>query len=217
MQAQSAARGRVWFEGELRNVGWKLNADHDLPIQGAQGLIRLEKGVFTFTELKGNYGQSRFTDVDGTYQLAPESKGNLDIRAVGELDLAELREQMKLGMLPSQVASSLEELGGKGRIDLSLQRSGDSAPQFEGKVTLDNARLRFDDDFSHGNQEEISPGLAAEIRTEKLSALLSNSPVQHQLSLGNYASDGRRLRPPGRINGRQSWNRQPSAPFHGIF
>ena len=42
-------------------------------------------------------------DVDGTYQLAPGSKGNLDMRAVGEVDLAELREQMKLGMLPSQV------------------------------------------------------------------------------------------------------------------
>ena len=187
--AQSTARGLVWFDAELRNVGLKPNADGYLPLHGMQGLIRLEKGVFTFTDLKGNYGQSRFSDVDGTYQLVPGSKGSLDMHAVGEVDLAELREQMKLGMLPSQVASSLADLGGKGRIDLSLQRSGDSAPRFEGKLTLDNARLRFDEI----SLTEIKGDLAlspAEIRTEKLRALLSNSPVQIQLLLTNYASDG---------------------------
>ena len=190
--AQSAAKGLVWFDGELRNVGLKPIADGYLPFQTVQGLIRLEKGVFTFTDLKGNYGQSRFTDVDGTYQLAPGGKGNLDIRAVGELDLAELREQMKLGVFPAQVtklSSSLGDLGGKGRIQLNLQRSGESPPHFEGKVTLDNARLRFDDI----SLTEIKGDLAfspAEIRAEELRALLSNSPVQIQLSLMNYASDG---------------------------
>jgi uncharacterized protein YhdP len=187
--AQSASKGLVSFDAELRNVGLKLNPDDYLPLQGWQGKIRLEKGVFTFTDLKGNYGQSRFSDIDGTYQLVPGSKGNLDMRVVGEVDLAELREQMKLGMLPSQVASSLADLGGKGRIDLSLQRSGDSAPRFEGKLTLDNARLRFDEI----SLTEIKGDLALsppEIRTEKLRALLSNSPVQIQLLLTNYASDG---------------------------
>ena len=64
--AQSAAKGLVWFDGELRNVGSKPVADGYLPLQGIEGLIRLEKGVFTFADLKGNYGQSRFTDVNGT-------------------------------------------------------------------------------------------------------------------------------------------------------
>ena len=64
--AQSAAKGLVWFDGELRNVGSKPVADGYLPLQGIEGLIRLEKGVFTFEDLKGNYGQSRFTDVNGT-------------------------------------------------------------------------------------------------------------------------------------------------------
>ncbi|MCM3900612.1 MAG: AsmA family protein, partial [Pyrinomonadaceae bacterium] len=190
--AQSASKGLVWFDGELRNAGLKLDTDGYFPLQGVQGLIRLEKGLFTFTDLKGNYGQSRFTDVDGTYQLAPGEKGNLEVRAIGELDLAELREQMKLGVFPTQVgklSSSLGDLGGKGRIQLNLQRSGESPPHFEGKVTLDNARLRFDDI----SLTEIKGDLAvspAEIRTEKLRALLSNSPVQIQLSLMNYASDG---------------------------
>ena len=190
--AQSAAKGLVWVDAELRNVGLKPIADGYLPLQGVQGLIHLEKGLFTLTDLKGNYGQSRLTDVDGTYQLAPGGKGDLDIRAVGELDLAELREQMKLGVFPTQVgklSSSLGELGGKGRMQLNLQRSGESPPHFEGKVTLDNARLRFNDI----SLTEIKGDLAlspAEIRTEEMRALLSNSPVQIQLSLANYASDG---------------------------
>ena len=189
--AQSAAKGVVWFDGELRNVSSKPIADGYLPLQGIQGLIRLEKGVFTFADLKGNYGQSRFTDVNGTYQLAPAGKGNLDIRALGELDLAELREQMKLGVFPSQVtklSSSLGDLAGKGRIQLNLQRSAESPTYFEGKLTLDNARLRFDDI----SLTEIRGDLAlspAEIRAENMPALLSNSPVQIQLSLTNYASD----------------------------
>ena len=190
--AQSAAKGLVSFDLELRNVGLKPNADGYLPVQGLQGKIRLEKGKFTFTDLNANYGQSRLTGGEGTYQLAPGAQGNIDIRAVGEVDLAELREQMRLGVLPSQVtklSSSLGELAGKGRVQLSLQRLGESAPQFEGKVTLDNARLRFDDISLTDIRGDLM-FFPAEIRTEKLPALLSNSPVQLQLSLTNYASDG---------------------------
>jgi hypothetical protein len=189
---ESAARGRVWFNGEFRKVGLKLNADGYFPLQGMHGRIRLQKGVFTFSDLEGNYGQSHFTDVDGTYQLAPGGKGNLDIRGVGEVDLAELGEQLKLGVFPSQVtklSSSLEEVGGKGRIHLNLQRSGESAPHFEGKVTLDNARLRFEG-ISLTEIEGAFALSPAEIRAERLRAMLSNSPVQIQLSLMNYASDG---------------------------
>ena len=193
--AQSAARGLVWFDGELRNVGWKLNADGYLPLQGMQGLIRLEKGVFTFADLKGNYGQSRFTDIDGTYQLVPAGPGKLEVRGNGDIDLAELREQMKLGVFPSQVtklASSIGELGGKGQLRLSLQRWGESAPDFEGQVTLDNARLRFDE-ISLTEIQGVVALSPNEIHAEKLRALLSNSPVQIQLSLTNYAAESGRF------------------------
>ena len=189
--AQSVAQGLVGFDGELRNVSLKPAADGYLPVQGGQGLIRLEKGIVTLTGLEGNYGQSRFTDVNGTYQLAPGQEGNFDIHAVGELDLAEFRDQMIRGVFPFQLAklsSSLEELGGKGRVELNLRRLGDAAPDFEGKVTLDNARLVFDEI----SLTEIRGDLAVspeEIRTEKLSALLSNSPVQIDLALGHYASE----------------------------
>jgi uncharacterized protein involved in outer membrane biogenesis len=189
--AQSAAKGLVWFDGELRNVGLRPIADGYFPLQGIQGLIRLEKGVFTFTDLTGTYGQSRFTDVNGTYTLAPEGRADLEVRAVGELDLAELHKQIKLAVLPTQVtklSSSLGDLGGRGRIQLNLRRSAESPPYFEGTLTLDNARLRFDDI----SLTEIKGDLAlspTEIRAEKVRALLSNSPVQIQLSLTNYASD----------------------------
>src|SRR5262245_5193950 len=190
--AQSAAKGLVWFDGELRNVGLRPIADGYLPLQGIQGLIHLEKGIFTFKDLSGNYGQSRFTDVNGTYALVPEGKGDLDVRARGELDLSELREQMKLGVFPTQVtklSSSLGDLGGKGQIQLNLRRSAESPPSFEGSLTLDNARLRFDDISLTEIKGDLSLS-PTEIRGEKVRALLSNSPVQIQLSLTNYASDG---------------------------
>ena len=109
-----------------------------------------------------------------------------------KLDLAELREQMKLGVFPTQVgklSSSLGDLGGKGRMQLNLQRSGESPPHFEGKVTLDNARLRFNDI----SLTEIKGDLAlspAEIRAGKAARTAVKFPVQIQLSLTNYASDG---------------------------
>ncbi|HXV80799.1 MAG TPA: AsmA-like C-terminal domain-containing protein [Candidatus Binatia bacterium] len=193
--AQSVAGGHIGFEGELRNVSLKPTADGYLPVEEGQGLIRLEKGTLTFTDFKANYGQSRFTDIDGTYELAPEREGDFDFHAAGELDLAEMREQMTRGVFPSRLtklSSSLEELGGNGRIQLNFRRSGDAAPYFEGQVLLDNARLRFDEI----SLTEVKGDLAVspeEIRTEKLTALLSNSPVQIQLSLTQYASEAGRF------------------------
>jgi len=192
---QSVARGLVGFDGELRNVGSKPNADGYLPLQGMQGLIRLEKGLFTFAGLNGNYGQSRFTDVDGTYQLAPTGPGNLEFRGNGDIDLAELRQQMGLAIFPSQVtklSSSLGEMGGKAQLRLSLQRRGESAPAFEGQVTLDNARLRFDE-ISLTEIKGVVALSPNKIYAEKLRALLSNSPVEIQLALTNYAEESGRF------------------------
>ncbi|MET0501689.1 MAG: AsmA-like C-terminal domain-containing protein [Candidatus Binatia bacterium] len=190
--AQSATNGLIWLDGELSNVGVKLNANGALPLQGGQGRFRLEKGVFTFTDLKGNYGQSRLADMNGSYQLAPAGKGNLEFRATGEVDLAEFREQIRRGALPGEVPklfASVGDLGGKGKGFLSLRRIGESAPQFEGKIMLDNARLRFEDIALTEIKGDLTLS-PAEIRTEKLRALLSNSPVEIQLALINYTSEG---------------------------
>ena len=189
--AQSAAKGLAWFDGELREVAVKLDGDDYLPLRGVQGRIGLDKGVFTFRDVQATYGQSRFTEVNGRYQWAPEGPANLDLNAIGELDLAEVREQIRLGIFLAapKLFSFIGDLGGKGRINLSLQRRGESKPQFDGKVTLDNARLRFDDIALTEVKGEIALS-PAEIRGERLRALLANSPIQIQLALANYASDG---------------------------
>jgi uncharacterized protein YhdP len=188
---QSAAQGLVSMDAEFRDVGVNLSGEGYLPLRGLQGKIHLDQGTLALTDLKGSYGRSRLTDMNGTYQLDPEGQGNLDVRAIGDIDLAELHEQLKLGVFPSPVAklsSSLADMGGRGHVQLNLQRSGESSPRFEGKVTLDNARLQVDEI----SLTEIRGDLAlspTEIRTEGLSALLSNSPVQIQLLLSDYAAD----------------------------
>jgi uncharacterized protein YhdP len=190
--ALSAARGLIWFDAELRNAGLKLNVDGTLPVQGLGGRIGLEKGVLTVRRLMGNYGRSRLTDLEATYRLARAGEGTLDLRASGEVDLAELREQVTRGLWIPEAAkfsTAVGELGGKGKVYLSLRRSGESAPEFAGQLVLDNARLHYGDI----TLTEIKGDLTlspAEIRTEKLRALLANSPVNIQLALTNYVSEG---------------------------
>jgi uncharacterized protein involved in outer membrane biogenesis len=192
---QSAVKGLFWFDGELRGVNLRLDGDGYLPLEDLQGRVHLEKGVFNFAGLRARYGQSRLTDLEGRYELVPAGQGKLEVRGTGEIELAELREQMKLGVFPSpltKLSSSIGELGGKGHIRLSLQGRGESAPDFEGQVTLDNARLRFDEIAltEIKGVVELSPN---EIHAEKLRALLSNSPVQIDLSLTNYAAESGRF------------------------
>jgi hypothetical protein len=188
---QSAAKGLFWFDGQLRGVRLGLDGDGYIPLEELQGRIHLEKGAVNFKALRAKYGQSRLTDLEGNYKLAPAGQGNLEVRGTGDIELAELREQMKLGIFPAPVtklSSSVGELGGKGHIRFSLQRWGESAPDFEGQMTLDNARLRFDE-ISLTEIKGVVALSPDEIHAEKLGALLSNSPVQIQLSLKNYAAE----------------------------
>lgn len=189
--AQSAAKGLAWFDGEFREVAIKLDGDDYLPLRGVQGRVRLDKGVLTFQNLQATYGQSRFTNVGGHYHWAPEGQASLDLNAIGELELAEVREQIRLGIFPpaTKLFSFIGELEGKGQVNFSLQQRGESKPQFDGKLTLDNARLRFDDIPLTEVKGEIAIS-PSEIRGERLRALVANSPIQIQLLLANYASDG---------------------------
>jgi uncharacterized protein YhdP len=179
----------IWFDGELRNVGADLPGRY-LPLRGVHGFITLEKGLLSFKALKGDYGRSRLANVDGSYRFAASGDGALHMRARGEMDLAELREQLQQDFLPPQVAkaaAAVEEMGGKGRFDIAVSRATAGAPQVEGKVALDGARLKVAD-FS---LSEISGDVAltpAEIKAEKVRALLSGSPIQIQLALRDYGA-----------------------------
>jgi uncharacterized protein YhdP len=181
---------RIWFDGEVRHLGMSLAAGY-LPLRRVQGRIALEKGVLSFKSLSGDYGQSHFTNVDGSYRFSPAGRSVLEVRARGEVDLAELREQAKQGVLAAQlakVASSVQEIGGKGRLDVAVTKAAEAAPQVEGAIVLDGAHLQLEG----VSLSEIRGELAvtpAEIKAERVRALIAGSPVQMQLTLKDYAAD----------------------------
>ena len=182
--------GRVWFDAELHDVGANFSGGY-LPLRGIQGRIALDRGLISFTGVSGDYGQSRLTNIDGSYRFFAAGQGALQFSARGEVDLAELREQLMQGFLPAQtprVVSSIQEIAGRGKFDVAVSRTAGSLPLVEGKIMLDGPRLRIDN-FS---LSEIRGDLAltpTELKAEKVRALLSGSPIQIQLDLKDYARD----------------------------
>jgi len=187
----SELKNQVWLDAELRNIGINRTSDGYLPVRGLQGRLTLDNGVLSLIDAKCSYGQSRLANIDVSYRLSSSPQGALQFRARGELDLAELREQLKLPIVPDQLtrlASNVQEMGGKGHIDLAVRRLGVAPTQFEGTVTLDSARVSTTE-FS---LTELKGNLALspkEMRAEKVRALLSGSPVQIQLALRDYGTD----------------------------
>jgi uncharacterized protein involved in outer membrane biogenesis len=180
---------RVWFDAELRDVQANFPGGY-LPVHEVQGRMTLEKGLFSFKGLSGTYGQSRLTNIDGTYRFATPGQESLELHAGGEVELAELREQLRQSLSPAsvKVISSIQEMIGRGKFDIVVSQTAEAAPEIEGKIMLDGARLQVND-FSlseiQGNLD-ITP---REIKGEKVRALLSGSPVQIQLALQDYADD----------------------------
>ena len=189
--AQSGIGPEIWFEAEVRDITGRLSAEGSFPVRGVEGQINLTKGMFTFRNLKGFYGDSRFTDIDGSYVLSPSEHGRLEVQLKGDMNLAELKEQVKKGLLSARatkIASSIEELGGRSKIDFALKRLVNGPLQFDGKIALENALLRYDDHSFSDLQGEVTV-TPSEIKAEKLRAQLSGSPVQIQLAMKDYDSD----------------------------
>ena len=190
--AETGIGRQLWFDAELRDISGSLVARGTLPLRDVSGRVSLQDGQLLVRDLKGAYGDSQLQDVDGSYDLTPGGRGRLDLTAHGDFNLAELREQLKAEFISEQVAkiaASVHELDGRSRVDLSVKRSANEPLQFAGKVTLDNARLRYDDYALSDIKGEIafSP---KEIKGEKIRAQLSGSPVQLQITLKDYADDG---------------------------
>jgi hypothetical protein len=160
-------------------------------LRGFQGKVILENGLLSFKEISGDFGQSRLANIDGTYRWSGADRGALQLRARGEADLGELREQMQQGLLPAQVtkaAAGIQELAGRGSFDLAVNRTAESVPAVEGRITLDGARTRLNDFSLTEVRGEIAL-TPAEIKAENVRALLSGSPVQIQLALKDYTAD----------------------------
>src|SRR5262245_10852778 len=189
--AQSATGKHLWFEGELRDVAGNLGIDGMLPLRGVQCRINLVNGVLSFHDLAGAYGDSRLTDVDGSYDFTPAANGNLEVQARGDFNLAELREQAKAKLFSAQgakLAASVQELGGRSRVNLVLKRTLNAPIEFSGKLGLDNARVRYEGYALSELKGEIA-FTPKEIKGENLHAQLSDSPIQIQLALKDYTAD----------------------------
>ena len=182
---------QIQFDAELRDVAGSLGVDGMLPLLGIQAHVSLANGMLAIQNLKGSYGDSRLSAVAGRYDIGASAGGKFDLQAQGDFNLAELREQLRSGLVSettARVATSLEELSGRGKFDLVLKRGADEAMQFDGKMALDNARLRYD----VYTLSEIKGELAftpREVKGEKIRAQIGGSPIQIQLSLKDYGAD----------------------------
>jgi uncharacterized protein involved in outer membrane biogenesis len=176
----------ISFQAELRDLGLKLNRDGALPLRDVQGHVTLENNLITLTDINGQYGNSRLSKVAGTYAL---HDGALKLQARGDLDLAEVREQLVLGVFPAQanMLADIQELNGKGRAEVSLHRIKEAPPQITGTLALDNAQLRKDDFLLSQLRGEID-FTGTEIKAEKIDATISESPIQIAFILRDYAS-----------------------------
>ena len=189
--AQDGFGKQIWFEGELRDVTGTLSLDGALALRGVAGRVALTNGVLAFQNIQGAYGDSRLNDLDGTYDLSSPESVKFDLRARGDVNLAELNEQVKSGWLTPQaakLAASVQELTGRAKLDLNLKRSPAEALQFDGKMTLDNARARYDTYTLSDLRGDLS-FTPKEINAERLRAQLNGSPIQIQLTVKNYQSE----------------------------
>ena len=190
--AQTGMGQQVWFDAELRDFAAAPPMENALMLRGVNGWLSLANGVLAFKDMRAAYGDARWSDINGTYDLSPTKAGKLTVQAHGDVNLAELKGQVKSASLAPQAdkfIASLQELSGRSKIDLALERSPQEPLQFDGKMTLDNARLRYDD-YAFSELQGDLAFTAKEIKAEKIYAQLNGSPIQIQLALKDYDSDG---------------------------
>ncbi len=179
----------LWLDAEVKGMGGNLPGDHPLPLRGISGRIVLEKGVLYYRNFKGMVGLSRLAEIEGSQKGILAGRKYLELRVKGEADLRQLRDQLKAGFIPDQAAKAvavLQELSGKGRFGLLLRTDFASSHHYEGRLSLENARLRIDD-FSLSQVKGELSFSPQEIRAEKVNALLGGSPVLIRVALRNLS------------------------------
>jgi uncharacterized protein YhdP len=176
----------IGLEAELRNLGMKLNRNGALPLSQVQGHITLDNNLITLTDISGNYGNSRLNKIAGTYTLHERA---LNLQARGDLDLAEVREQLVLGVfpIPANMVAHIQELNGRAQAEVSLYRLNEAPPQITGTLALDNAQLRKDDFLLSQLRGDVN-FTGTEIKAPKLSGSIYGSPIQIDFLMKDYAS-----------------------------
>ena len=191
LRRPSEAIKQLTIEAELREFSGKPPTDAALPFRGGYGKFRATNGVLAFENLRGSYGDSRFDAVNGSYDFAGAAPGRADITVRGEVNLAELKDQTKfldLSAKSAKMMSSIQELNGRGKIQLALKRSPEAPVEFEGSAALDHARIRYSEFLISEIHGELAFTPKA-IKGEQIQALLSGSPIQISLALNDYDSD----------------------------
>src|SRR6185503_4150631 len=140
---------------------------------------------------RGSYGDSRVSDVDGSYDFAGAAPGSLDLETRGEINLAELKEQLKsVDLAPKTVKmlASVQELGGRGKMRLGIKKLPNASIQFDGTAQLDHVRIHYDEFSLNEIQGEIA-FTPKEIKGEQIRAQLAGSPIQLRFVLKDYDAD----------------------------
>ena len=188
---QTGASKQLWLEAELRDGAGTLGIDGALPLRGVGGRLSFSDGVWKIESFKGAYGDSIVTALDGRYDLKPGAGGRLEAQALGDVNLAELRAQLRSGLLSKQgakFASSVQDLTGRGKVDLALNVSANGPMDFRLRMVLDGARARYDG-YSLNELKGEMTLTPNEIKGESLRAQLSGSPIQIRFALKDYAGN----------------------------
>jgi uncharacterized protein involved in outer membrane biogenesis len=181
---------QISLEAELRDFSAKSGVAA-LPLRAVQGKVSFASGVLSFADFQGAYGDSRFTRVDGAYDFAGATPGRLDLEALGEVNLAELKEQIRSQQPAEKLAkvlASVEDLSGRGQIDFALKRLPDAPLQFVGKVALEQTRLRYGGVLLSEIRGEVG-FTPKEITGERVRAQFAGSPIQARFALKDYAGE----------------------------
>ncbi|MGH7828862.1 MAG: AsmA-like C-terminal region-containing protein, partial [Candidatus Binatia bacterium] len=181
----------VWADAEIRGAGAELKGDRYLPLRGINGRMILEKGTLQYKAFTASYGQSQFTEIEGSHKGILTGQEFLALRVRGDLDLGQLRDQLRLALFPpsvSKLPALLQELSGRGKLALFLRTDLALSHQYDGRLSLENASLRATDlSFS---QVKGEVGFSnKEVRAERIAALLAGSPLTVRGLLRNYLTD----------------------------
>jgi len=189
--AQTGPGQRIWFDAELRDFAFTPPVEGALPLRGLSGNIALANGALAIKNVRAAYGDAQFTDVNGGSEGLPPQAGNWNIRGRGEVNLAELKEQIKFAGLAPQAdkfLASLRELAGRSKVEFTIARSPQAPLQFAGSLALERARLRYRD-YAFTDVQGVLSVSDKEIHAEKIRAQLNGSPLEIQLALNDYAGD----------------------------
>jgi uncharacterized protein YhdP len=180
------------FDLEFRGIGGNYGRERPLPLSGAVGRVVFDKGVLRYKGLRATLGRSRITELTGTQHRPFSDAGPLEFRLKGQADLAQLKEQAA-ALLPNRLRGaigSIQDLGGRARLDLSMRGDSVANASLSGVAILDGAQLRLGPTGLSGVRGEVrlSPD---EIRADRVTAKVNGGDVHLRVSLKNFSgADG---------------------------